>query len=222
MQGADERLAKLAGLLNETTSDLPREDAQPATARVKGAGNNVNFGTQLNIGTALAQEQKYISSAQRQALNALVQEISAECAVEARMLWRDVVHTSVGVESIGEIRREAFPDAREALVAWREEHNRQANCRQLVARITSVTKAKGLYDQRDSWCLRQFGEKHLTAMNGEQLRQVYAFVEDYQRPASNVQPQSGSLASVLKGVLDYPWQFAATFAFGLALGAIFF
>lgn len=129
-------------------------------------------------------EQRLISSSQRQALNALVAEIAQEHEVEARMLWREVVHPSVGVESIGEIPRESFKTAEGALHSWRDHRREQANIKQMVARVLATTSDKGIEEARDSWCLRQFGERYLNSMSKDQLRQVLAFVEDYQ-----VQPE---------------------------------
>lgn len=187
-----------------------------------GAVEQVAAGDIKNFVEAPKVEKEYLSSAQRQALNALVAEISVECGVEARILWREVVHARVGVERIGEIQKEKFLEAQDALLCYRDNHRKQANIKLLVSRITSETKAKNIYGERDAHCLRQFGEKQLNAMSSEQLRQVLVFVEDYQVP--QVQAPSGSafaVASIRGVVLQYPWHFAGVFVLGSVIGKIF-
>ncbi len=144
-----------------------------------------------------------LSSAQRQVLNALVEEIAKECEKEPRFIWREVVHARVGVDSISEILRDSFHDAQDALVCYRDNHRRQANIRLMVARITNLTKEKGIYNERDAWCLRQFGEKHLVAMGTEQLRLVLAYVEDFQVPQLQEQPAPVAVEPVAPGKLGF-------------------
>lgn len=164
-------------------------------------------------------ELKFISSAQRQILNALVAEISEECEADARMLWSKVVHARVGVEKIGEIPRERFMDAEDALVSWRDNHRRQSNIRLMVSRITSVTKDKRIYSERDTWCLRQFGEKQLNAMGTEQLRQVLAFVEDYAVAPQATAP-TGWVAQMTALWSQQPLHLLATFTLGAIVGRL--
>ncbi|EPJ7990535.1 hypothetical protein [Pseudomonas aeruginosa] len=153
-----------------------------------------------------------LSTSQRQALNALVEEVSKECERDPRALWREVVHAKVGVDSVGDILRDDFNDAQEALIAYRDNHRRQLNMRLMVGRITSLTKEKNIYNERDGWCLRQFGEKHLNAMTTEQLRLVLGFVEDYQpsRVAASAGTASFQTAAFLPTlrqlVSSYPLQ----------------
>ena len=167
---------------------------------------------------------EYLSSAQRQLLNALVAEISAECETEARLIWREVVHARVGVESIGEIPKEDFLIAQDALVSYRDNHRKQANIKLMVSHITSATKAKNLYGERDGFCLRQFGEKHLNAMTSEQLRQVLVFVEDFQRHVKPPAPEVAQVASQIAGLKlllsAHRWEFIGTFTLGLVVGSV--
>lgn len=173
-------------------------------------------------------EQKTISDTQRQILETLVQEISAESELDENTLWREVVHARVGVEDVGEIPREKFLEAQDALVCWRDNRRKQANIRMMVSRITSITKAKRIYDQRDAFCLRQFGEKHLNAMTTEQLRHVLVFVEDYQdaaKAASSATPSSDAPQSrwieYKALVMQHPWQFGWTCVAGAFIGKVF-
>jgi hypothetical protein len=174
-----------------------------------------------------------LSPPQRSVLNALVDEISKECEQDPRSIWREVVHARVGVTSINEILRDSFPEAEDALIKYRDNHRRQANIRLMVARITNLTKAKEIYNERDAWCLRQFGEKHLNAMELDQLRQVLGFVDDFKRE-SVVQPQaeaviantekettvSGFRAELMSLARTYPWQCAAVAFAMVILGKI--
>ncbi|MDF3932956.1 hypothetical protein [Pseudomonas citronellolis] len=172
-----------------------------------------------------------LSSAQRQVLNALVEEIAKECEKEPRFVWREVVHARVGVDSINEILRDSFHDAQDALVCYRDNHRRQANIRLMVARITNLTKEKGIYNERDAWCLRQFGEKHLNAMGTEQLRLVLAFVEDFLIAPAQEQPAPavsepiarqglGFLSGLKEFVTTYPMHCGAIALVLMILGKI--
>ncbi|WP_435609879.1 hypothetical protein [Pseudomonas knackmussii] len=172
-----------------------------------------------------------LSSAQRQVLNALVEEIAKECEKEPRFIWREVVHARVGVDTINDILRDSFHDAQDALVCYRDNHRRQANIRLMVSRITSLTKEKGIYNERDAWCLRQFGEKHLNAMGTEQLRLVLAFVEDFlvepaqEKPtdavaAIDARGKSGFLPGLRDFVITYPMHCGAMALALMILGKI--
>ena len=173
-----------------------------------------------------------ITQQQRSMLWRLVEEISAESGTEARILWREVVHARVGVEHVGEIPRSRFLEAQDALVSWRDGHRMKANVRMLVSRILSITEAKDIENQRDAWCLRQFGEKHLNAMGTEHLRQVLAFVEDFQVSQPEEQPapvvaetlaprKQGFIAGLQELVIAYPVQSGALGAALVILGKIF-
>lgn len=171
-------------------------------------------------------EQRFISSAQRQALNTLVAELSQEHDVEARVLWREVVHASVGVESIGEIPRDSFKVAEGALYRWRDQQREQVNIKQMLERIQSATTEKGIEAERDSWCLRQFGERYLNSMTKDQLRQVLVFVEDFhaclsEQPVEAAESLKRSFFRDLKGLaMNYPVQCIAVAMALLLLGRI--
>ena len=159
---------------------------------VEGSKNRVAGRDYIELTLSGKEVEEPITQQQRTMLRQLVEEISAESGTEARILWREVVHARVGVEHVGEIPRSRFLEAQDALVSWRDGHRMKANVRMLVSRILSVTEAKDIESQRDTWCLRQFGEKHLNSMGTEHLRQVLAFVEDFQ--VSQPEEQSASVA----------------------------
>lgn len=154
---------------------------------VEGNKNRVAGRDYIELNLPGKDPEEPITQQQRSMLRQLVEDISAESGTEARILWREVVHARVGVEHVGEIPRSRFLEAQDALISWRDGHRMKSNVRMLVSRILSATQAKDIENQRDTFCLRQFGEKHLNAMGTDQLRQVLAFVEDYQEPAA-VQP----------------------------------
>jgi len=189
-----------------------------------GAVDQVAAGDIKNFVEAPKIEKEYLSTAQRKALNALVAEISAECKVEAQILWRNVVHARVGVDRIGEIQKEKFLDAQDSLVCYRAEHHKQANIKLLVSHIDRETKAKDIHAERDAHCLRQFGEKQPNAMSIEQLRQVLVFVEDYVKPPSvdASKKQKKPPVDLRFLLLSYPWQFGGTLLFGVIIGRLWF
>lgn len=147
---------------------------------VEGSKNRVAGRDYIELNLPGKDVEEPITPQQRSMLRQLVEDISAESGTDARILWREVVHARVGVEHVGEIPRSRFLEAQDALVSWMDGHRMKANVRTLVSRILSATEAKDIESQRDTFCLRQFGEKHLNAMGTDQLRQVLAFVEDYQ------------------------------------------
>lgn len=188
---------------------------------VDGNQNRVAGRDYLEINVAGADsDDSPLSSAQRQRLNALVAEVAVNLGVEKRALWREVVHARVGVESISEIPRSRFAEAEEAILQYQETERRVVNSRLMVARITNVTKEKGVYDERDAFCLRTFGERHLNYMDIEQLRQVLAFVEDYELPAPPPELSPWSPGAVKDVVLNYPVHFAATLVLGAVIGGM--
>ena len=170
-----------------------------------------------------AEEKEPLSNAQRKRLNVLVAEVSETLELDARDIWRDVVHAHVGVDSINEIQRSQFSDAVFVLENFRETERMRVNTRLMVSRITSLTKEKKIYDERDAFCLRTFGERHLNHMTIEQLRQVLAFVEDFQavEPATNTGLDLTPEA-ILAVVSRYPVHFGATLVIGALIGAVLF
>ncbi len=178
------------------------------------AGNINNF-------MGPVEDKEPLSTAQRKRLNAHVVEASEFLEIEARDIWREVVHTQIGVDSINEIQRSQFALAIEIVDNFRETERIRVNTRMMVSRITSQTKEKKIYEERDAFCLRTFGERHLNHMNIDQLRQVLAYVEDFevaQEPVKN--GFDYSISGIASVVTDYPLHFAATLALGAIAGKI--
>lgn len=188
---------------------------------VEGSENRVAGRDYLEINVGAEADKEPLSSAQRQKLNALVANVSETLELDPRQVWREVVHAKLGVESINEIPRTAFEQAYEAVIHFRDTEREYVNVRLMVSRITSVTKEKTIYEERDSFCLRTFGERHLKHMNKDQLRQVLAFVEDYQVPEPSKHAHGDLTASSFIALVKlHPVQFAATLALGALLGII--
>ncbi|OBY58220.1 hypothetical protein [Pseudomonas sp. AU12215] len=176
---------------------------------VDGSKNRVAGRDYIEVNLPGKDVEEPITQQQRSMLRQLVEEISAESGTDARILWREVVHARVGVEHVGEIPRSRFLEAQDALVSWLDGHRTKANVRMLVDRIRAITDAKEIESQRDTWCLRQFGEKHLNAMGTEHLRQVLAYVEDFQalQPAvaeANEPRKLGFITDVRGFMAAYP------------------
>lgn len=164
-------------------------------------------------------EKEYLSSAQRQALNALVAEVSVECEVEARILWREVVHARVGVERIGEILKEKYLEAQDSLVCYRDNYRREIRTRTLIAELDQAAAERGLAKQLARYCLREFGEQSLAGLSIKQLSQALRYVDEYQPPVPLVAPLS--VAGFRMLAVRHPWHFTAVFAVGALLGKVF-
>lgn len=168
-----------------------------------------------------AEDKEPLSNAQRKRLNALVGEVSETLELDARGIWREVVHAHIGVDSINEIQRSQFADAVFILENFRETERIRVNTRLMVSRITNQTKEKRIYEERDAFCLRAFGERHLNDMTIEQLRQVLAFVEDFQVLKPNTDTGLDlTPAAILAVVSRHPVHFGATLVIGAVLGKV--
>ncbi|WP_339844339.1 hypothetical protein [uncultured Halopseudomonas sp.] len=188
---------------------------------VEGNENRVAGRDYLEINVGPEADKEPLSSAQRQKLNALVASVSETLEIDPRQVWREVVHAKLGVESIHEIPRTAFDQAYDAVIHFRDTEREFVNVRLMVSRITSLTKEKKIYEERDSFCLRTFGERHLNHMNKDQLRKVLAYVEDYEVKVVPQDPIDGfSLSGIALVVLAHPVHFAATLILGIIVGQI--
>lgn len=188
---------------------------------VEGSENRVAGRDYLEINMGNEADKEPLSSAQRQKLNALVANVSETLSLDPRSVWREVVHARIGVDSINDIPRSAYQDAYDELIRFRDTERERVNIKLLVSKITTVTKAKSIYSERDGFCLRTFGESHLNYMSIDQLRQVLAFVEDLEVVAPEPKP-AGQLtpSAVLAVVMDYPVHFGITLVVGALAGQI--
>ncbi|MDZ7888942.1 MAG: hypothetical protein U5M72_06750 [Pseudomonas sp.] len=112
---------------------------------VEGDQNRVAGRDYVEINLAAKSEPvEVLSKVQRQMLHSLVEEIAKECAVDARSLWREVVHARVGVEHVGDIPRTKFLEAQDSLVCWRDNFRQLANTQLLIDKLTTLTREKHL------------------------------------------------------------------------------
>lgn len=123
-----------------------------------------------------------LSVDQRKRLNTLVTNISKEYKVDPWTLWREVVHTRIGVSKIDEIPRDRFTEAEQALLMHAEHLHAQAHAKRLVAEALQVANEKGVYQELIRFSSREFGSTVLNKLNPEQLKQALRFVEDAAPP----------------------------------------
>lgn len=195
---------------------------------VEGDQNRVAGRDYVEINLAAKSEPvEVLSKVQRQMLHSLVEEIAKECAVDARSLWREVVHARVGVEHVGDIPRTKFLEAQDSLVCWRDNFRQLANTQLLIDKITTLTREKHLHVRRDSWCLRKFGEKNIQAMSAEQLRQLFCFVDDYvyepqylPDPEPFFQVKLSPAAQLKMLALEHPAQMTVVLLLGFIIGRV--
>lgn len=236
MQGGDERYVKLVEMLHETRDGLPpKEDEAPqAGVRVKGNNSNINYGTQLNIGSVVDREP--LSPEQLERLKLLVSNISKEFKVDPWTLKQEVLHTRIGVSKIEEIPRSRFTEAETALKAHAEQLHAHYHARRLMAETLEIANDKGVYQDLMRYCSRQFGTTFLNKLSPDQLKAALAFVEGQQSPRANkAQPDapSGSKPNAVPTnsqkrwdeykalVMQHPWQFGWTGVAGVIVGKIF-
>lgn len=135
-----------------------------------------------------------LSSEQRKRLNLLVTNISNEYKVDPWTLWKEVVHTRIGVSKVGDIPKDKFAEAERALQEHAEHLHSLAHAKRLVAEVLQIANEQGLYQDLTRFCSREFGVTVLNKLNPEQLKQALKFVEDgVASPVQSVsQPPDGS------------------------------
>lgn len=154
---------------------------QGNAVEVDGKGNRVAGRDYIEVKLP-DKARELLVSAQRKQLNILVAEIAQECSVPGPKLWRDVVHATLGVESINDICRDQFEAAVNALEAYRREFNEAAARKHLIKRITLLASQKGITNELARYGLRELGQHHLESATRAELQKALAFVEDFQLP----------------------------------------
>lgn len=198
MQSEDDRLAKLAEKLHGVRENLPgASEAVPSTPpsdiRVKRNSGNINFGTQVNIGSAMSKEP--LAQPQRRSLNDRVEEIAGIYGVDPRVVWREVLHTRFGVSSVTELSKNQFVEASQALEAYEArlkeqvaESKEQNHVKRLVAEALQIANDRDVYPAMSRFCSREFGETVLNNLSPDQLKLVLKFLEEA-APATPVEPE---------------------------------
>lgn len=128
-----------------------------------------------------------LSPEQRKRLNLLVTNISKDYKVDAWTLWKEVVHTRIGVSNIGEIPKEKFSEAEKSLIEHAEHLHSLAHAKRLVAEVLQIANEQGVYQDLTRYCSREFGVTVLNKLNPEQLKNALRFIETLAQPAA-VQP----------------------------------
>lgn len=198
MQSGDDGLAKLAEKLHGVRDNLPSASEgtpnMPASdIRVKRNSGNINFGTQVNIGSAMSQEP--LAQPQRRSLNDRVEEIAGIYGVDPRVVWREVLHTRFGVSSVTELSKTQFVEASQALDAYEAqlkghlaESKEQNHVKRLVAEALQIANDRDVYPAMSRFCSREFGETVLNNLSPDQLKLVLKFLEEA-APATPVEPE---------------------------------
>jgi len=148
------------------------------------------IGAQLNIGSLPDREP--LTLEQRKRLNLLVADIARDYKVDARTLWKEVVHTRIGVRNIDEILRDQFPRAEQLLLERREQLHAQAHAKRLVAEVLEIANRRDQYQELMRFCSREFGITVLNRLNPEQLKQALRFIEE--RGIPPVEPEKAANA----------------------------
>ncbi|HGE2233434.1 TPA: hypothetical protein ACGJXX_004006 [Pseudomonas aeruginosa] len=126
----------------------------------------------------LAPEHEPLSQEQRKRLNLLVNNISSEYKVDPWTLWREVVHTRIGVSKVRQIPKSKFSEAERALLEHAEHLHSLSHAKRLVAEVLQIANERGLYQDLTRYCSREFDLTVLNKLNPEQLKQALRFVED--------------------------------------------
>ncbi|NMY40536.1 hypothetical protein HBN76_04390 [Pseudomonas sp. WS 5013] len=143
------------------------------------------IGTQLNIGAMPDREPLTVE--QRKRLNLLVANISKEYKADAWTLWKEVVHTRIGVKNIDEILRSQFAEAEQLLLEHAEYLHAQAHAKRLVAEVLDIANQRGLYQELTRFCSREFGSTILNKLSPDQLKTALRFVEERSQPKEPAQ-----------------------------------
>lgn len=218
----DERLARLAELLKDEQENPSSGAVSPMPIKVKGAGNTINVGgTQVNL--AASSTPDFLSPDQRRRLNRLVTEISTDYQADPRILWREVVHTRIGVSSIDEILRSQFTEAEQALLDHAEQLRAHNHARRLVAEVLRIANERGIYQEMTRYVGREFGGTVLNKLNPEQLKETLRFVEGYQLAAAEPTPapvptRLKYLQRMVRLVIEHPAHMGAVLVIGFVIG----
>ncbi|MCY1295834.1 hypothetical protein D9M71_116220 [compost metagenome] len=154
------------------------------------SGNRNSVAGRDIIQVALDDKKEPITANQRRRLNALVAEVSDDLKVEAKTLWTDVVHVRLGVQTVGEITRDQFLQAEQALYDYRQQQLDTSSNNRLISEILRQSKLKGIAKPMSDYCLHTAGVSKLKRLDRDKLLQVLRFVESYQVTPEQEPPES--------------------------------
>ena len=179
-----------------------------------GNGNRVATRDYLEFNFSQQNDVQPLVPAQRQQLNNQVRSTAETLREEPQQIWRHV-HAALGVESIGDITRDQYSAAQQAVDAYLDKAKQYAACQKLVGQILRLANDKGIQEAMESFCLGAFGMDRLKELGREELAQVYAFVQRH--------PAEGKSPSTLQHYLQFkPVRIAlvSSFVAGLLIGLL--
>lgn len=225
--GSDDKLAKLADMVREEVSSIPRDgsDAAQQGVRIKGNSGNINFGTQLTIGER--SESRKLVPAQRQELYDLGVKCE-EFGAESKPLWRRVF-AQLGVNRIDDITTEQFLQARGVLQASLDQLQEEADKRRLIGKILRTTDEKAAKAELNNFCELTFGRTQLNGLKRTELPRVLEFIQRFEvKPQVTPAPQPPASAPAPASYMDtlrmlmsrYPMQVGSVFLAGVIASKI--
>ena len=185
-----------------------------------GNGNRVATRDYLEFNFSQQVDTQPLVPAQRHQLNNQIKSAAAALRQEPQQIWRHV-HAALGVESVGDISRDQYQAAQQAVEDYLDSAKEYAACQKLVGQILRVATDKGIQEPMESFCLGAFGMDRLKELGREELAQVYAFVENH---AANDKASVNKQASTLQDCLQINsvrLVVAAAFLGGFVTGGVF-
>lgn len=186
-----------------------------------GNGNRVATRDYLEFNFSQQVDAQPLVPAQRHQLNNQIKSAATALRQEPQQIWRHV-HASLGVEGIGDITRDQYQVAQQAVEEYLDGAKEYAACQKLVGQILRVAADKGIQEPMESFCLGAFGMDRLKELGREDLAQVYAFVESHTANDKElVNEQAATLQHCLQ-INSVRLVVAAAFFGGCVAGGFFF
>lgn len=211
----------------------PREEqsSQKPAIRIKANSGNINFGTQLNIGTQ--RETRDLVPAQRQALYDLGLKC-VELGADSKEIWRRVF-AELGVKQIDDIAADQFQQARSVLQARLDQLMDEDDKRRLIGKILRAATEKDAKAELNNYCDLTFGRTHLNNLKRTDLQRALEFIQGFrvqplavEQPAQVVvQPPEPSTAQsermpLRDFLITHRMNAAGLFIFGFFVGKFWF
>ncbi len=158
--------------------------------------------------------------AQRHQLNNQIKSAAIALRQEPQQIWRHV-HAALGVESIGDITRDQYQAAQQAVEDYLDGAKDYAACQKLVGQILRVATDKGIQADMENFCLGAFGMDRLKELGREELAQVYAFVENHRANDRALKNQQAAHLQDCLQINSVRLVVAAAFLGGFVMGGAF-
>lgn len=218
MHNEDEKLAALADKLLGERGDLPpgENSASQSGIKIKANRGNINFGTQLNIGTQ--RESHDLVPAQRQALYDLGLKC-VELGADSKEIWRRVF-AELGVKQIDNITAEQFQQARGVLQTHLDQLLEEDDKRRLIGKILRTATEKDAKAELNNYCDITFGRTHLNNLKRADLQRVLEFIQGFQVKPVVVAPVQPERLELREFLMVYRLNAFWLFAFGFIVGKL--